>query len=202
MKITASRNHLGLGGWVLWKNVYFCAVSRRNEREEGTAPLFYSPVDRERMITTERLTEALERRLNGTPHFLVHAEVRPTGKAIVEVDNDKAITLADLTTINQTLRDEFGEALDDMELEVSSPGMGRPFRVKRQYIKHTGRMVEVKFTDGRLIPGQLVAVDDLGIQLRIEHPSKIKGRAPKLDEEATAFPFAEIKSTQATIKFN
>ena len=47
-----------------------------------------------------------------------------------------------------------------------------------------------------------IAVDDLGIQLRIEHPSKIKGRAPKLDEEATAFPFAEIKSTQATIKFN
>jgi ribosome maturation factor RimP len=74
--------------------------------------------------------------------------------------------------------------------------------VKRQYVKHTGRMVEVKFTDGRLLTGQLVAANDQGIQLRIEHPSKIKGRAPKLDEEATAFAFAEITSTQAIIKFN
>lgn len=154
------------------------------------------------MITTERLTEALERRLAGTPHFLVHAEVRPTGKAIVEVDNDKAITLADLTAINQGLRDEFGDLLDDMELEVSSPGMGRPFRVKRQYLKHTGRLVEVKLADGRVLTGQLAGVDDQGIQLRIEHTSKVKGRPAKLDEEATALPFAQIKSTQATIKFN
>jgi ribosome maturation factor RimP len=180
----------------------FAPVSRRNEREEGAAPLFYSPAGRSGMITTERLTEALQRHLAGTPHFLVHAEVRPTGKAIVEVDNDKAITLADLTAINESLRDAFGEALDDLELEVGSPGMGRPFRVKRQYVKHTGRMVEVKFTDGRLLTGQLVAANDQGIQLRIEHPSKIKGRAPKLDEEATAFAFAEITSTQAIIKFN
>lgn len=153
------------------------------------------------MITTERLTEALERRLAGTPHFLVFAEVRPTGKAIVEVDNDKAITLADLTSINQGLREEFGEALDDLELEVGSPGMGRPFRVQRQYVKHTGRLVEVKLADGRTLQGQLAAVNDEGIHLRVQHPSKVKGRLPKLDEEATAIPFAEIKSTQATIKF-
>ena len=202
VKITASRNHLGLGGWVLWKNVYFCAVSRRNEREEGTAPLFYSPVDRERMITTERLTEALERRLNGTPHFLVHAEVRPTGKASVEVDNDKAITLADLTTINQTLRDEFGEALDDMELEVSSPGMGRPFKVARQYQKHLGRLVDVQLADGRTLNGRLAEFDQQTLGLRIQHPSKVKGRLPKLDEEITRIPFADVKTTKATITFN
>jgi ribosome maturation factor RimP len=153
------------------------------------------------MITTERLTEALERRLADTPHFLVFAEVRPTGKAIVEVDNDKAVTLADLTAINQGLREEFGEALDDLELEVGSPGMGRPFRVHRQYIKHTGRLVEVKLADGRTLQGQLGAVTDQAIHLRVQHPSKVKGRLPKLDEEATAIPFAEIKSTQATIKF-
>ncbi|MBL8000621.1 MAG: hypothetical protein JNL05_01555 [Flavobacteriales bacterium] len=154
------------------------------------------------MITTERLTEALERRLSGTPHFLVFAEVRPGGKAVVEVDNDKAITLADLTAINQGLREEFGEALDDLELEVGSPGMGRPFRVLRQYVKHTGRVVEVKLADGRTLQGQLAAVNEQGIQLRVQHPSKVKGRLPKLDEEATAIPFSEIKSTQATIKFN
>ncbi len=148
------------------------------------------------------LTEALERHLEGTPHFLVHAEVRPSGKAIVEVDNDKAITLNDLTAINKGLRDAFGEALDDLELEVSSPGMGRPFRVKRQFQKHTGRLVEILKKDGQLLRAQLVAFDDDGLTVKIEQPSKVKGRLPKLDKDTTAIPFADIKSTQASIKFN
>ena len=154
------------------------------------------------MITTKMLTEALERHLEGTPHFLVHAEVRPSGKAIVEVDNDKAITLNDLTAINKGLRDAFGEALDDLELEVSSPGMGRPFRVKRQFKKHPGRLVEVLKKDGQLLRAQLVAFDDEGITVKIEQPSKVNGRLPKLDKDTTAIPFAEIKSTQASINFN
>ena len=154
------------------------------------------------MITTKMLTEALERHLEGTPHFLVHAEVRPSGKAIVEVDNDKAITLNDLTAINKGLRDAFGEALDDLELEVSSPGMGRPFRVKRQFQKHTGRLVEILKKDGQLLRAQLVAFDDDGLTVKIEQPSKVKGRLPKLDKDTTAIPFADIKSTQASVKFN
>ncbi|MBK7084546.1 MAG: hypothetical protein IPH53_07710 [Flavobacteriales bacterium] len=154
------------------------------------------------MITTKMLTEALERHLEGTPHFLVHAEVRPSGKAIVEVDNDKAITLNDLTAINKGLRETFGEALDDLELEVSSPGMGRPFKVKRQFQKHTGRLVEILKKDGQLVRAQLVAFDEDGLTVKIEQPSKVKGRLPKLDKDTTAIPFADIKSTQASINFN
>ena len=154
------------------------------------------------MITTKMLTEALERHLEGTPHFLVHAEVRPSGKAIVEVDNDKAITLNDLTAINKGLREAFGDALDDLELEVSSPGMGRPFKVKRQFQKHTGRLVEIMKKDGQLVRAQLVAFDENGITVKIEQPSKVKGRLPKLDKDTTAIPFADIKSTQASVKFN
>ena len=154
------------------------------------------------MITTQVLTQALERQLEGTPHFLVFAEVRPSGKAIVEVDNDKAITLNDLASINKGLREQLGDALDDIELEVSSPGMGRPFKVKRQYQKHTGRVVEIMRTDGKLLRAQLVGFDEHGLTVRIEEPSKVKGRLPKLDEKTTTIPFAEIKSTQASIKFN
>lgn len=154
------------------------------------------------MITTKMLAEALERQLEGTPHFLVHAEVRPSGKAIVEVDNDQAITLSDLAVINKGLREVFGEAIDDLELEVNSPGMGRPFRVERQYRKHIGRLVEVLKTDSKLVRGQLVAFDANGISVRIEQPSKVKGRPAKLDQETTAIPFADIKSTQASVKFN
>lgn len=154
------------------------------------------------MITTAVLTETLERQLAGTPHFLVHAEVRPGGKAIVEVDNDKAITLDDLIAINQGLRDVLGEALDDVELEVGSPGMGRPFRVPQQFRKHIGRMVEVLTADGRTTKGRLLAHTDEALTLQREVPSKVKGRAPKLEEEPTVIPFAVIRSTQASVNIN
>ena len=154
------------------------------------------------MITTQELTEALERQLDGTPHFVVRAEVRPSGKAIVEVDNDKAVTLATLTDINNGLRASFGERLDDVELEVGSPGMGNPFRVRRQYHKHVGRVVEVDLNNGSTVTGKLQTVSDEGISLLVQQPSKVKGRLPKEDKDPTAIPFADIKSTKATYKFN
>lgn len=180
------------------------------KEEEGTAPLFCSltllnntkHLTGTSMITTQELTEALERQLAGTPHFVVHAEVRPGGKAIVEVDNDQAITLSVLTDINQGLREAFGEKLDDVELEVGSPGMGNPFRVMRQYRKHIGRVVEVLKKDGTVVLGQLTSADGESLSLLVQHPSKVLGRLPKLDSDPTAIPFAEIKSTKATHKFN
>jgi ribosome maturation factor RimP len=154
------------------------------------------------MITTQQLEQALLRQLEGTPHFLVSAEVRPGGKAVVEVDNDEAITLADLTAINQGLREEFGEALDDMELQVGSPGLGKPFKVERQYRKYLGKRVEVALQDGKLVQGVLEGRDAQGISLRILQPAKVKGRQPKLSDETTVIPFTGIKAVQATINLN
>ncbi len=155
------------------------------------------------MITTEQLVTALQRHLEGTSCFLVGAEVRPGGKAVVEVDNDEApITLGELTAINRALRDAFGEALDDVELQVGSPGLGKPFKVERQYLKSIGRTVEAVLADGRQLQGQLEAYDGQALSLRVLQPSKVKGRKPKLSSETTVIPIAEIKAVQATININ
>lgn len=154
------------------------------------------------MITTQQLEKALQRQLEGSRHFLVSAEVRPGGKAVVEVDNDEAITLADLTAINRGLQEEFGEALDDVEMQVGSPGLGRPFKVERQYSKHLGRRVEVALRDGTALLGVLEAFDAIGITLRILQPSKVKGRQPKPSDQSTVIPFTAIKAVQANININ
>ena len=155
------------------------------------------------MIQTRQLIEALQRQLAGTPRFLVSAEVRPGGKAVVEVDNAEApVTMAELAEINKGLQAEFGEALDDLELQVGSPGIGRPFKVEQQYRKHVGKKVEVVLADGRLLQGLLESHDDNGIGLRELRPSKVKGRLPKPSEETTVIPFTGIKAVQADININ
>jgi ribosome maturation factor RimP len=80
--------------------------------------------------------------------------------------------------------------------------MGRPFKVARQYQKHTGRIVQVLLADGTALEGRLESADAEQLGLRIQHPSKVKGRLPKLDEDITIIPLAGIKSTKATITFN
>lgn len=172
-----------------------------NEMRRGAHPSFLFPARTGRMITPDQLTRTLEQQLSGSPCFVVTAEVRPTGKVVVEVDNDSHITLAELASINRSLRDALGPALDDVELEVGSPGMGRPFRVMRQYQKHIGRIVEVALKDGRMLTGELRTVNDEALQLLIQHPSKVKGRLPKYDTEATTIAFAEIKDTRTPITF-
>ena len=154
------------------------------------------------MITAAHVQEIVEKHLADTTHFLVAVEMRAGDKCVVEVDNDKAITLEELVRLNKAVREELGEAADDLELQFSSPGMGRPFKVARQYQKHTGRLVDLDFIDGRTVRGQLVGYNDTEMAIRIEQPSKMKGRLPKLDTATTTFPFSEIRATKATIKFN
>ena len=154
------------------------------------------------MVTAEQVKRSVERHLEGTTHFLVDVDVRPGGKVVVEVDNDRAITLQELADLNKAVRDDLAEAADDCELQFSSPGMGRPFKVARQYQKHTGRIVQVLLDDGTVLEGRLESADAEQLGLRIQHPSKVKGRLPKLDEDITIIPLAGIKSTKAIITFN
>ena len=154
------------------------------------------------MVTAQQVRSILEKHLEGTTHFLVDVAVRPSGKVEVEVDNDKAITIEELARLNRAVREELADAADDVEMQFSSPGMGRPFKVERQYQKHKGRLVEVLLTDGRSLQGLLAEYDGATLGLRIQHPSKVKGRLPKLDDEVTPVTLAEVKATKAIIKFN
>lgn len=154
------------------------------------------------MISAEQVRNSVEKHLRGTTHFVVAVEVHPGSKVVVEVDNDHAITLQELAHLNKAVREELGEAADECELQFSSPGIGRAFKVPRQYQKHTGRLVLVDLVDGRTFEGRLEHYNSTTMELRIQHPSKVKGRLPKLDAEVTTIPVADIRTTKASITFN
>ncbi len=154
------------------------------------------------MINGQLIRTAVDALLTGTGHFLVDVEVCPNDTVIVEVDNDRAITIEELAGINRGLRQVLERQGIDAELQVSSPGMGRPFKVMRQYNKHVGSPVSVQLLDGRAFDGVLEQVGPDGLALRMRHPSKIKGRPPKLDADLTPIAFSEIRSTKSIVTFN
>ena len=81
-------------------------------------------------------------------------------------------------------------------LEVSSPGLDEPLKLKRQYIKNTGRNVEVILHDGSKVEGKLLAVNDADIQVE-----EVKGKNKKRETLQHTIRIDNIKTTKIQIQF-
>jgi ribosome maturation factor RimP len=94
---------------------------------------------------------------------------------------------------------------EDYTLNVSSPGMGNPLRVREQYIKRIGRQLKITtFSEDRL-EGRLVKVLDHGIEFLLEplegksKPGKKKKKAME-QSSSIKIQFEDIK--KAILHFN
>ena len=141
------------------------------------------------MITSEMVTELVEQHIRETGIFLVEVTVKPGNAIRVQVDRPEGISIDECARISRFLIDHLDRDAEDYSLEVSSPGLGAPFRVKQQYLKNSGRNIEVLLTDGRLLNGMLQSVSDDGVIL------KVKGTEMEIG-------FGDIKTSKATISFN
>ena len=85
----------------------------------------------------------------------------------IYIDKQNGITLDDC----KTMSDEISKKLDELDpieqsyiLEVSSPGLDRPIKKEKDFVKYKGELVEVKLfkpQDGKkLFEGQLVGFID------------------------------------------
>lgn len=57
-------------------------------------------------------------------------------------------------------------------LEVSSPGMSRPLKFQRQYVKNKGRMLKVSLIEGGSVEGKISEVDNEKIDLEIKNVTR------------------------------
>ena len=109
--------------------------------------------------------QALEERvadlLAGQPdHFLVDIRIKPTNNIKIYIDGDQGVSIENLVQYNRRLYrrlEEEGFYPDgDFSLEISSPGLDEPLKMHRQYLKNTGRFVEIITADGLKREGKLI----------------------------------------------
>lgn len=156
------------------------------------------------MVTAELIEKAVAEKLEGTPHFLTEVEITAAGKIYVYIDSLDKFTIDDCVTINRALRKDFGEALDEFDLTVSSAGMDRGFRHMKQYHKNVDREVSVLTLDGKKTEGILKQVGADGIVLE-EHPKPSKKGMPvkkNAEIKTHEINFSQIKEAKRVITFN
>ena len=140
-------------------------------------------------MTAEEIKSLVENRIEGTGIFLVEVAVRPGNIVRVLLDRPGGISIDECVEISKYLHGELDRDVEDYSLEVSSPGLGTPFRVKQQYDNCVGRDLDILLTEGTRLTGRLVRVEETEIVLTV-------------NEKERRVAFDEIKSAKETISFN
>ncbi|MEL6718556.1 MAG: ribosome maturation factor [Bacteroidota bacterium] len=134
--------------------------------------------------------------------FLVEIKQHGNHKLDVFIDSDEGITFEKCRKVSRHLESVLDEALwlgEKYTLEVSSPGVSRPLKLKRQYIKNIGRKLEVKIQEEGKEEGLLTKVEEDAIFL--EQKVRIKeGKKKRTEVIEREIPFEKI--TQAKVKIS
>jgi ribosome maturation factor RimP len=153
------------------------------------------------MQVEKRVTALVEEKISDRPElFLVEVKMLPNNKLIIHVDGDEGISIQDCAAISRHVGfhlEEENTIEKAYNLEVSSPGVGEPLKLQRQYVKNIGRELSVKLNGGEIKEGKLLSVEDHSIT--IEAKVKEKGKKAQLVE--TSVDFSNITETKVLISF-
>ena len=111
--------------------------------------------------------------------FLVEVNVSLSNVIQVFIDSYDGLTIDKCVAMSRSIEQKLDRDSEDFELQVSSPGLSEPFRVKEQYLKNIGREVEVVKTDGQKLEGELLEADDEGFLLQTARREKVEGHKKK-----------------------
>ena len=153
------------------------------------------------MQVENRVKELVEEKIADRPElFLVAVKMLPNNKLIIQVDGDQGISIQDCAAISRHVGfhlEEENTIEKAYNLEVSSPGVGEPLLLKRQYSKNIGRDLSVKLSGGDKKEGELLNVEEN--EIVIAEQVKEKGKKAQLVE--TKIEFNDIVETKVLISF-
>ncbi len=118
-------------------------------------------------------------------------------KVTVILDGDNGITIDDCSLLSRALSEDLDTIdliKDNYTLEVGTPGLDQPLKLKRQYAKNVGRELKVHQKDKTIVTGLLTEIDEDKIVL------DVRG-SKKKELIKTEIPFSEIEKAIIIVSF-
>jgi ribosome maturation factor RimP len=141
--------------------------------------------------------------LLNTPYYLVELNILPSKKLEVFIDGDQNVRLDQCIKINQYLIEMIdlnSELERDFQIEVSSPGVSRPFNSLKQYQKNLNKMLEITLCDNSVLEGRLNEVKEGEIEILEQIKTKNKN-IHKAKTKPHLISFNEIKQSKVLVTF-
>ncbi len=159
------------------------------------------------MELTAQIETLLAEKFSSDPDFadcfVVETKLGPAKLLEVFVDADGAMDFSRCQRISRFLESHLDENKwlgEDYTLEVSSPGIGRPLKFLRQYVKNIGRTVEVTLADGPSETGVLKNAGEAGVTIS-QQKQFLEGKKKVKKVVETEIPFDKIKQTAVVVVF-
>ncbi|MBK5280287.1 MAG: ribosome maturation factor RimP [Bacteroidia bacterium] len=168
--------------------------------KEGTekSPLLFDSY----MDLSEKVRELAQSCLADESQFLVEVIISSKAgprRVLVILDGDKGVNIGVCAEVSRNLSkalDESDLIDDNYTLEVTTPGLDHPLKLKRQYYKNVGRGFKVHTKDKILIEGTLLEVNDEKIILQ----QKTK-EGKKIELKSMEIPFENIERAFVMVSF-
>lgn len=135
--------------------------------------------------------------------FLVDVKIK---NSLIEIflDSDESVNFLKCQKLSRWLEAIFDENKafgESYTLEVSSAGVCSPLKMLRQYPKNVGRIIDIKYGDGKSCKGLLKKVE--GNILSVEYETKVKeGKKNKKVIVIDEIKFEDIIESRIKISFN
>lgn len=155
------------------------------------------------MDVAAKVRELAESKLADPGHFVV--EVRfldrhKPARLLVILDGDQGVNIDACANLSR----ELSRALDEQDLikmaymlEVSTPGLDHPLKMKRQYVKNVGRGFKVHLLNKQIVQGRLDSADEQKIVIEEQMKNATKLAATKMTE----IPYDNIEKAFVMVSF-
>ncbi|MBS9774276.1 MAG: ribosome assembly cofactor RimP [Tenacibaculum sp.] len=153
-------------------------------------------------MNQQLVKELLQEALDENPSlFLIDLQFLANNKIKVIVDGDSGIPLSECVRISRNIEHNLDREAKDFALEVTSPDISHPLKVKRQYAKNVNRILKVETNEGKF-EGTLVEANEDTIKLKwkAREPKEI-GKGKHTVEKEAVIQYSNIKEAKVKIIF-
>ncbi|HBH06270.1 MAG TPA: ribosome assembly cofactor RimP [Flavobacteriales bacterium] len=139
------------------------------------------------MIKEKDIHKLIEAYLKEHHLFLVNLSVSKGNKISLYVDSMEGMSVEECIQLSRYIEQSLDRDAEDFELNVSTPGLSKPFLVNEQYKKYTGREIVVITTSGEKVSGVLKSYDDDRITVEVSEKKNgvILKEIPREQEKET-----------------
>lgn len=154
------------------------------------------------MIEKQKVESLISEKISEGQYFIVSLDILASNKIKLVVDSMHGITIDEIVAFSRAIEHNLDREVEDFELEVTSPGLDQPLKVKNQYLKNVGRELDVLTADNMSIKGLLKEVHDT--EIVIEEEKKVKNpdtKKKELIKTLQRINFQDINKAFIVIKF-
>lgn len=133
--------------------------------------------------------------------YLIDLVISSNNKIQVTVDGDNGVNLSECVRVSRNVEHNLDRDEEDFSLEVTTPDISHPLKIKRQYKKNINRILKVK-TELENFEGTLTSVNEEEIELKwkAREPKPI-GKGKVTVEKKVTIPYKDIKEAKVKIVF-